>query len=63
MNNEVEEILEGIHLKEKPEGMVLTFNGELYETIVSKVHDGSLTRAFYHHLRVFVSEISKLIES
>ncbi|MFW9916017.1 MAG: hypothetical protein ACFFGZ_10455 [Candidatus Thorarchaeota archaeon] len=55
--------LKGIHLEEKPDGMILTFNGKLYEMLAKKVHDGSLTREFYHQLRLFVTELGKLIES
>ncbi|MHA2367927.1 MAG: hypothetical protein ACXADX_03840 [Candidatus Hodarchaeales archaeon] len=54
--------LKGIHLEEKPDGMMLIFNGKLYETLAKKVHDGSLTREFYHQLRLFVTELGKLIK-
>ncbi|MFQ5980498.1 MAG: hypothetical protein ACE5OZ_20360 [Candidatus Heimdallarchaeota archaeon] len=55
--------LEGIHLEEKPGGMTITFNGKLYQTLAKKVHDGTITRQFYHQLRIFVTELSNLIES
>ncbi|MHA2271331.1 MAG: hypothetical protein ACXACI_05675 [Candidatus Hodarchaeales archaeon] len=42
--------------------MMLIFNGKLYETLAKKVHDGSLTREFYHQLRLFVTELGKLIK-
>jgi hypothetical protein len=54
--------LEGIHLEEKPGGMAISFNGKLYETVARKVHDGTITRQFYHQLRIFVTELSNLIE-
>ena len=55
-----DDILEGIHLEQKPNGMVLTFSGKLYEDLAKKVHDGSITREFYHQLRLFVTELGKL---
>ncbi|MFX0114575.1 MAG: hypothetical protein ACFFB3_08505 [Candidatus Hodarchaeota archaeon] len=55
--------LEGIHLEEKPGGMRLTFNGKMYEMLAKKVQDGTLTRKFYHQLRIFITELGKLVES
>jgi hypothetical protein len=55
--------LEGIHLEEKPGGMRLTFNGKLYEMLAKKVQDGTLTREFYHQVRIFITELGKLVES